>query len=83
MSLHESAADLHAKFRDGALDIGSRAIRNALDAVSLSPADVDYLLCVTSSGFMVPGLSSLFSGNSGLIAGWCGRTSSEWDATPD
>jgi 3,5-dihydroxyphenylacetyl-CoA synthase len=57
----ESAADLHAKFREGALDIGSRAIRNALDAASLSPADVDYLMCVTSSGFMVPGLSSLFS----------------------
>ena len=59
--LPESAADLQAKFRDGALDIGSRAIRNALDAASLSPADVDYILCVTSSGFMVPGLSSLFS----------------------
>jgi alkylresorcinol/alkylpyrone synthase/polyketide synthase Type III len=59
--LQESPADLHAKFRDGALEIGSRAIRNALDAVFLSPADVDYLLCVTSSGFMVPGLSSLFS----------------------
>lgn len=59
--LPESAADLHAKFRDGALEIGSRAIRNALDAVSLSSADVDYMLCVTSSGFMVPGLSSLFS----------------------
>jgi 3,5-dihydroxyphenylacetyl-CoA synthase len=57
----ESAADLHAKFRDGALEIGSRAIRTALDAVSLSTADVGYLLCVTSSGFMVPGLSSLFS----------------------
>ena len=54
-------ADLHAKFRDGALEIGSRAIRDALDAVFLSPADVDYMLCVTSSGFMVPGLSSLFS----------------------
>jgi predicted naringenin-chalcone synthase len=59
--LPESAADLHAKFRDGALNIGSRAIRDALNAVSLSPADVDYILCVTSSGFMVPGLSSLFS----------------------
>lgn len=57
----ESAADLHAKFREGALEIGSRAIRNALDAASLSTADVDYILCVTSSGFMVPGLSSLFS----------------------
>jgi polyketide synthase Type III len=59
--LPESAADLHAKFREGALEIGSRAIRNALDAVSLSTADVDYMLCITSSGFMVPGLSSLFS----------------------
>jgi alkylresorcinol/alkylpyrone synthase/polyketide synthase Type III len=57
----ESAADLHAKFRDGALEIGSRAIRNALDAASLSPTDIDYLLCVTSTGFLVPGLSSLFS----------------------
>jgi 3,5-dihydroxyphenylacetyl-CoA synthase len=60
-ALPESAADLHAKFREGALEIGSRAIRNALGAASLSVADVDYLLCVTSSGFMVPGLSSLFS----------------------
>jgi alkylresorcinol/alkylpyrone synthase/polyketide synthase Type III len=59
--LPESPADLHAKFRQGALEIGSLAIGNALDAVSLSPADVDYLLCVTSTGFMVPGLSSLFS----------------------
>ena len=59
--LPESAADLHAKFRDGALDIGTRAIRTALDAASLTPADVGYIVCVTSSGFMVPGLSSLFS----------------------
>jgi polyketide synthase Type III len=57
----ESAADLHAKFREGALEIGSLAIQNALDAISLSTADVGYMLCVTSSGFMVPGLSSLFS----------------------
>jgi 3,5-dihydroxyphenylacetyl-CoA synthase len=59
--LAESPADLHDKFREGARDIGTRAIRGALEAVSLTPADVDYLLCVTSSGFMVPGLSSLFS----------------------
>ena len=57
----ESAADLHTKFREGALDIGSRAIGNALDAATLSAADVDYIVCVTSSGFMVPGLSALFT----------------------
>jgi 3,5-dihydroxyphenylacetyl-CoA synthase len=60
-ALSESAADLQAKFRAGALEIGSRAIRNALDAASLSAADVGYILCVTSTGFMTPGLSSLFS----------------------
>src|SRR6266487_4992880 len=42
----ESAADLHAKFREGALEVGSRAIRNALGALSLSPGDVGYLMCV-------------------------------------
>ena len=57
----ESAADLHSKFRQGALELGSRAIRSALDAASLSVADVDYIVCVTSSGFMVPGLSALFT----------------------
>jgi polyketide synthase Type III len=65
----ESAADLHAKFRHGALEIGSRAISNALDAASLAPADVGYLLCVTSTGFMVPGLSALFSRELGFNRG--------------
>ena len=58
---HESPADLHAKFRTGALELGSRAIHAALGAASLSPVDVDYLLCITSTGFLVPGLSSLLS----------------------
>ena len=57
----ESIADLQAKFRTGALDIGVRAIHAALAAAALTPADVDYVLCVTSTGFMVPGLSSLFT----------------------
>ena len=66
----ESAADLHTKFREGALEIGSRAIRSALDAASLSEADVDYILCVTSTGFMVPGLSSLFTRELGFDRGF-------------
>lgn len=57
----ESPADLHAKFRRGAREIGARAIREALRRAALGPADVGYLLCVTSTGFLVPGLSSLFS----------------------
>lgn len=60
-AVHESAADLHAKFRAGALELGSRAIGDALRAAALTPTDVDHLVCVTSTGFLVPGLSSLFS----------------------
>ena len=81
--LPESAADLHAKFRDGALDIGSRAIRNALGAVSLSPSDVDYIavrhlerLYGSGAKFAVLARARVCRGTSS------GRTSSAWDATP-
>jgi 3,5-dihydroxyphenylacetyl-CoA synthase len=78
----ESAADLHAKFREGAFEIGSRAIRDALDAASLSPSDVDYMLCVTSTGFMVPGSVRFFPGSSASSEISTGWTLSGWDATP-
>ena len=57
----ETPSDLHRKFRRGALELGSRAITDALRAAALDPADIGYLVCVTSTGFLVPGLSSLFS----------------------
>jgi len=62
----ESPADLHAKFRAGALEIGVQAVERALRGASLTPADVDHLVCVTSTGFLVPGLSSLFARELGL-----------------
>ncbi|MFC7534586.1 type III polyketide synthase [Actinoplanes sp. GCM10030250] len=57
----ETPVDLQRRFRDGALEIGSQAIGRALGAASLGAGDVDYLMCVTTTGFMVPGLSSLLS----------------------
>jgi 3,5-dihydroxyphenylacetyl-CoA synthase len=57
----ESPARLQAKFRRGALEIGGQAIEKALSGAGLTPSDVDHLVCVTSTGFLVPGLSSLFS----------------------
>lgn len=57
----ETQAELNRRFREGALELGGRAIRGALAAASLSVDDVDYLMCVTTTGFMVPGLSSLLS----------------------
>ena len=79
----ESPAELHAKFRAGALEIGVQAIERALRGASLTPADVDHLVCVTSTGFLVPGLSSLFTRELGFghPAGRA-RTSSGWAATP-
>jgi 3,5-dihydroxyphenylacetyl-CoA synthase len=64
----ESPADLHAKFRRGALEIGAQAIEKALAGAGLSAYDVDHLVCVTSTGFLVPGLSSLFSRELGFPA---------------
>jgi polyketide synthase Type III len=55
----ESPVELHRKFRDGALDIGGRAVRAALADAALAPDAVDYLMCITTTGFMVPGLTSL------------------------
>ncbi|WP_328475183.1 hypothetical protein OHA21_17885 [Actinoplanes sp. NBC_00393] len=57
----ETPVDLHRRFRDGALEIGAQAIGQALSAASLEAGDVDYLMCITTTGFMVPGLSSLLS----------------------
>lgn len=57
----ETPAELQAKFRRGALEIGGQAIGKALSGAGITPADVDHLVCVTSTGFLVPGLSSLFS----------------------
>jgi len=57
----ETPADLHRRFREGARQLGRQAIDSALAAASLTAADVDYLMCVTTTGFMVPGLSSLLS----------------------
>jgi 3,5-dihydroxyphenylacetyl-CoA synthase len=62
----ESPSELQAKFRRGALDIGGRAIEKALSGAGLAASDVDYLTCVTSTGFLVPGLSSLFSREMGF-----------------
>jgi predicted naringenin-chalcone synthase len=56
----ESQAELLAKHRRGALEMGRKAITEALDALDLKPTDVDYLCCISSTGFMLPGLTAMF-----------------------
>ncbi len=56
----ETQAELLTKHRRWALRIGEQAIRRALEPLGLTTADVDHLCCITSTGFMLPGLTAMF-----------------------
>ena len=59
--LEETQGELLQKHRVCALEIGGRAIELCLKNLSVSNFDVSYLCCVTSTGFLSPGLSGLLS----------------------
>ena len=42
----------------GALEIGSLAIHRALEEPGLKPDDIDFIVCMTTTGFMSPGLTA-------------------------
>jgi 3,5-dihydroxyphenylacetyl-CoA synthase len=54
----ESSLELAAKHRREAIAIGREAIAQALAPLGLTPSDVDYLVCVTTTGFLCPGLTA-------------------------
>lgn len=56
----ESSMDLWNKHRKYAIETGEIAIKGALGKAGLKPEDIDYIACVTSTGFMCPGLSAHF-----------------------
>lgn len=68
----ETQTQLLRRHRKGAMDMGSRAIAAALEPLGLTTADVDYLCCITSTGFMLPGLSAMFIKHLGFDIG-CSR----------
>lgn len=53
---------LQNKFKENAILLIEEATEKALAKVNLSSEDIDYICCVTSTGFLVPGLSALISG---------------------
>ena len=56
----ETQEALNAKFNLGVREIGARAVRAAIqDRFDIS--EIDFLVCVTSSGFSVPGVSSIIA----------------------
>jgi predicted naringenin-chalcone synthase len=62
----ETQGELLDKHLAGALDMGSRAIMECLKRAGLEPEDVGFLCCVTTTGFLCPGLSARFIHELGL-----------------
>jgi len=69
---HETQGDLLAKHKALALDMGARAIDAALKNAGAGIDDVGHLCCVTTTGFLTPGLSALLIREMG-IAPQCSR----------
>jgi polyketide synthase Type III len=55
----EAQGELLAKHKRLALDMGGRALQTCLKDANLDVSDIDYLCCVTTTGFLTPGLSAL------------------------
>lgn len=54
----ETHEDLMNKHMSGALALGPQAIELALKPLGLTPQDIDYLCCVSSTGFLCPGITA-------------------------
>jgi predicted naringenin-chalcone synthase len=67
--LPETQKELLAKHKRIALDMGARAVRACLAGAGIDLADVDYLCCVTTTGYLTPGLSALLIRGMGLDPG--------------
>lgn len=65
----EPQGELLLKHRRLALDMGSRALLECLSACGADPSDVGFLACVTTTGFLTPGLSALLVRQLGLDPG--------------
>jgi predicted naringenin-chalcone synthase len=68
----ESQGALLAKHKRHAVDMAARAIRECLEGIGARPGDVDYLCCVTTTGFLSPGLSAFLIRDLGIEVR-CGR----------
>ena len=71
--LPEAQGDLLDKHKALAVDMGARAVQACLDEAGATVADIRYLCCVTSTGFLTPGLSALLIRELGIDPR-CGRT---------
>lgn len=64
--LFESQSALLNKHRDMSLHVGAEALKRSLIAAGIELRDIEYLCVVTTTGFLVPGLSALLIKELGL-----------------
>ena len=64
--IEETQGQLLAKHRTHGMALAAEAIHACLRDVGADPADIDYLCCVTSTGFLTPGFSALLVNELGL-----------------
>jgi alkylresorcinol/alkylpyrone synthase/polyketide synthase Type III len=69
----ETQADLLDKHKALAVDMGVRAVRACLGNSGATVSDIRYLCCVTSTGFLTPGISALLIRELGIDR-HCART---------
>ncbi|QPQ89131.1 type III polyketide synthase (plasmid) [Burkholderia gladioli] len=62
----EGQGDLLRKHKSSAVEIGRNAVEACLSKLGATCADVAYLSCVTTTGFLAPSLSALLSRELGL-----------------
>ncbi len=67
--LAESQGQLLEKHKKVGVEIGIAALKAALDSAGLNPDQLDFLCCVSSTGFLTPGLSALIAREMGLRTG--------------
>jgi len=63
---NESADDLHARFAEHSVTLAGQAIRSCLDDAGASTHDVDYIVAVSCTGYLCPGLSAILVKELGL-----------------
>ena len=57
---NESADDLHNRFAQHSVKVGKQAIQRCLDDATLTSRDIDFVVGVSCTGYLCPGLSALF-----------------------
>jgi 3,5-dihydroxyphenylacetyl-CoA synthase len=56
---NESADEMHNRFAEHSIGISKIAISQCLERAGLTPADVDYIVAVSCTGYLCPGLSAI------------------------